>query len=290
MTTPTNDVTDWVKDRMNDLRGDGLGAFTSIEAHHALDEDNGSETLKRVGIRDGDDPLDVAQELWDAIEDDANSRVEGRMQRYVLLAFRDGQKDPEERKSLRMSGRATMNFLGGDTEAPTGSGHLAQLMRHNEQLTTRLMQLNDMTTGRLARDLEAERQRNLVLEKERSSMFEMYQELQDKAHERKMEIEKEEAKQRRYQEVMGLVMSVAPLAMSRMLSAPVGGNQLPAAGARDESTHQFLKSLSEEEAQKLLAVVQTFPMEKQMALMALYQEHARVEEERESPKDPSEAN
>lgn len=275
MSAPTEEVTRWAKARMDDIRSDGT--ISRIDVIHAI-EGEPSEVLAHVKVSDGDEYLDIAQDLWDACDEDVSTRSVGRMQRYVFLAYASDDDNPVSRKALIMQGKLRSDMVGGDTEGPTPQGLHGQMMRHTEQLQTRLIQLTDVTTGRMARDLETERNRSQRLEEQQLKMMEMMHELENRAHERKLEQQRETAKEKRHEQLMGMVMTVAPLAAARILGGGAAGaavGQLPAAGARDAGTHEFLKSLTPDEIQKVLGC---FPMEKQMALMALYEEHRNMEE------------
>jgi hypothetical protein len=249
------------------------------------------EILGTSTIRDDAEPYDVAQELWDTAETDAATRVTGRMQRYVMVAFRADDDEPESRHPFTMNGKARMDLLGGDTEGPTPSGHLAQLMRHDERMHQTVMQITETTHGRLMRDLESERARRIVLEDRQMEGFQMMQDLQDRKHERDAENRKAEQAAQRHDQMMAMLMSMAPLVISKMMgpaaTAAVGSAAaLPAAGARDESIHQFLKSLTEQDAMGIIGSLGKSP-EKQMALMEIYKAHQEEEKRRDEPAPPS---
>lgn len=277
MGQPSEEVTNWVKGRLNDVTEEG--PISRIELWHAIEGEAG-ELLQNVKVQSDADPFDVAQEIWDAAETDSGTRMSGRMQRYVMIAYRPDSDMPDARRPFLMSGKATTDMLGGDTEPSTQTGHLGQLMRHDEKMHTLVMQLTEMTSGRLARDLEHERARRIKLEDRQMEAFETMQELLDRRHEREMERQQEAKKQHRHDELMALLLSMAPLVLAKALG-PAGGmvaGNLPAAGARDEAIHQFLRGLTSEEAMKVFEVL---PPSKQMALMEIYKAHKEEEESRE---------
>jgi hypothetical protein len=278
-TTPTEQVTSWIRSRLNDLTDEG--SITRIDLHHAV-EGEGSEMMCAVRVSDDADPFDVAQEIWDAADADTQTRMSGRMQRYVMLAYRGDAEQPDARMPFLLNGQAQTNLMGGDTEGASATGHMGQLMRHTERLHTSIMQLTEMTAGRLARDLEAERKIRLKLEDERSKSIEAIQDLADRKHERDLENKREAAKAVRHDQILALLMSMAPLMASKFLQAPTGP-QLPAAGARDETVHQLLKNLTEDEAMKVMSALKP---QNQLVLMELYKAHKEMEEDKDKSASP----
>lgn len=279
-THPSEEVIRWVTAQLNDVV-DEDGIVNLIELYHSV-EDGPAELMHSAKVSDNSDPMDIAQDLWEAAITDADTRMSGRMQRYVMLSFRADNPDHTHsaRHPFMMNGRATSDIFGGNTEGANPVGHMGQLMRHTEKLHTSIMQLTEMTAGRLARDLQDERKKNMVLELERTSQFEAMRDLEDRKHEREIETAREEARAKRNDQMLALLLSMAPLVMSKMLGAPVGGPQLPAAGARDEAVHQLMKGLSPEEIEKVFGALQP---NNQLVLMELYQAHKEVEEERTAP-------
>lgn len=273
MSTPDETVTAKVKAWLNDITGDGI--IHRITLHHAV-EGGGPEILGVVRVSDSDDPFDVVQEIWDMAVNDAESRMTGSMQRYVMVAYRSDVEEPEGQHPFLMNGRANPDLMGGSTEGPNPTGHMGQLMRHTEKLHGSVMHLTEMTAGRLARDLEAERKIRMRLEDERMKTMETVQELADRKHERDLENKREEARQRRHDEMLAVATSMLPLMVGKFLQSP-GGPQLPAAGARDEAVHNLLKGLSEAEA---MGVMGALKPHNQMTLMELYKAHKEKEEEK----------
>lgn len=275
MSAPDESVTSKVQAWLNDIGGGGI--VNRIDLMHVI-EGSPPEMLGVIRVSDDAEPFDVSQEVWDLAVTDAETREVGRMQRYVMLAFRSDEDDPTGQHPFVMNGKLRSDLLGGTTEGSTPQGHMAQLMRHSEKLHTSLMLLTETTSGRLARDLADERKMRMTLEAERHKIFETVQELSDRKHERDMENAREAAKQKRHDELFQLLAGMAPLIASKFLQAPVG-LQLPAAGARDEAVHQLLKNLSEEEAMKVFGALKP---QNQLILAELYQAHKEKEEESQS--------
>lgn len=280
MGQPDSKLVDWLKFTLNLTEG---GAITRFDLYHTVDGGEGTELLGRFPVRDASE-FDMAQTLWDKAEGDAETRMTGRMQRYVALAYRGDEEQSESSHPFIMNGRARLE-LGGDTESATPSGHLAQLMRHDERMHGMIMQVTETTTGRLIRDLEAERARRIQLEDRQMKTYEMMEELTDKKHERDMEMRKIDASQQRHEQLMGMLMSMAPLVISKVLGPGAGvaigaAAQLPAAGGRDESVHQFFKSLDEKEVMHIVSGLST---EKQIVAMEIFKAHMEEEERRNEP-------
>jgi hypothetical protein len=283
MGQPAKEVEEWTERLLNDTTEEG--SIVRIDLHHAIDGGS-SELLGRVQVRDDQQTYEVSQELWDMASADSESRMVGQMQRYVMLAFRAKGEEPDARLAFLIGGKAHSDLMGGATEGPTPPGHLGQLMRHNERLHGMMMQLSETTSGRMARDLEAERLRRMKLEEIHMKQFEMLQELSDRKHERDMEIRQEEKKNERHEQIMGMLMTMAPLIASKVLG-PAGtaaaGPSLPAAGARDESIHQFLKTLDEQQVGTFLAALRP---DQQIPLMEIYQAHMEEEKRRDGTDIP----
>lgn len=272
-TQPPEDLTTWFRGRLNTDVVEEEGIINRLELYHAV-EGEGGEILGSVRVSDNSDHHDISQEIWDMAEQDSTTRVSGMIQRYVVIAYRAGGDDPDCRRAFTLTGKAMSNLLGGETEGPTSAGHLGQLMRHNEKTTAMLNQQTEIMSGRLIRELETERKRRMTLEDREMDRVEAIQDLSDRKHERDMEIARELKRQERHDEMMGMVLAMAPLVMSKFLGGAPTSPQLPAAGARDESTHQFLKSLTQEEAMNIIGVL---PPAKQMVLMEMYKTHQEAE-------------
>lgn len=278
-TTPSEEVTRWIKARLNEPVSQA-GIINKIELHHAV-EGEGSELMCIVKVSEDADHDDIAQEIWESAESDADTRMSGRMQRYVMIAHWAGDGEVPLRKPFLMNGKATLDLMAGDTEPSTPAGTTAQMMRHTEKLHNSIMQLTEMVAGRLARDLEAERKIRMRLEDERSKSIEAIQDLADRKHERDMEIKREETKQGRHDQVMALLLGMAPLLASKLLGAGAAGaagltNSLPAAGARDASLHQMMKNLTEPEIMKIM---QALEPANQLVMMELFKAHKEEEED-----------
>jgi hypothetical protein len=271
-----DDVSEWIKARLNDITDEGT--ISQFQVLHAVDGE--SELLGIVRANDSVEVDEIAQEIWDTALADAETRMSGRKQRYSIAAYRGKSRTFESVKSFLIDGQGQLSSLG-DSESSTPSGHLGQMMRHSEKLHSMVMQLTEVTAGRLARDLENERNHRLTLENKQQQYWEKFIELEDRSHEREMERRLQEQQAQRHEQLMGSLMGFLPLVLAKFLGGSPGG-ELPAAGARDQSLHELLKNLSEKE---ITAIFSSLDPPNQLILMELYQSHKKMAESSKPKKD-----
>jgi hypothetical protein len=132
------------------LRGCETVGCIRIEARHLIAGSEGGSVVCTWDIAetpDGGERFD-APNLWRRLEDDAEGI--GSVQRYTLLAFRDGSKAPRERLTIRVDGGAD-----GDpsvSEPANAHGLVAQAHRHNEAMMRMLAQGYGQTMATLVEE------------------------------------------------------------------------------------------------------------------------------------------
>jgi len=267
MSFPAERLQKWVLQIKGDLTEDG--PIARLELYHTVDGEGGERLRVWHAAECGDaDADELAQEVWDAAESDAHTHSPGMHQRYVVHAYRDKEDEPDNVCSFNLTSALKNNLLG-DSDSPTTRGERGQQMRHTEALHRMLMQLTEVTAGRMSRDLEATRKRADNAETQVRQLYEMQQNLLDRSHERQLEMAKETQNARRMDKFLGLMMSMTPLILSKVLAGgmPISA-AMPASAARDTSVKKLLGSLSEQE---LMGALEKLTPQNQLAFMELYQ-------------------
>jgi hypothetical protein len=243
------------------------GAISRFELIHMVE----GERAERLDLwrSDSDSPRspdDLAKEVQDSAQRDAQSRVTGLTQRYVVYAFRAQSEEHESQHAFLVRPGSHVSRLGEDSEPPTDKGVIAQSMRHGEQVHRLLMTAGDVMVGRLSSELDKERDARQKAEQLNWTVFEKYQSLLDREHERRITEAKELMKARRVDELMGVVTALLPILATKFLgSTPVRGNEPPQQlGPASESTtpdpkdlavRHFFSRLSETEVTSILGCI-----------------------------------
>jgi hypothetical protein len=263
MAVPSQSLVKWLTRLLSDVtEGGTIGRFElihKIEGEHA-------ERLEiwRNDDGNGRNPEELAQEIQDAAQRDVHSRMTGIPQRYVVYAFRGQNEDHESQHAFLIRPGIHLSKQGEDSEPPTDKGVIAQSMRHSENVHRLFLSGGDVLIGRLSSELERERDARTKAEQLNWSMFEKYQMLLDREHERRVAEAKELMKARRVDELMGVATALLPILATKLLS---GGQQQPApqqlpaardAGAvdpKDAAVRHFFSCLSETEITSILGAI-----------------------------------
>lgn len=276
------DLLKWLKRQFLDIHvGDETPQpLCRVDLLHTVDGD-GIEKLETMRVSDDTDPENLAGELYAAAEHDAQTRTSGNVQRYVVLAFRETSERAEHDSSFAFICRVNSSklLMGGDTEPPTDKGVTAHYMRHDENMHRIMMQTQEALMGRVATELARETTRREKAEERNDKLKEREEELLDRKFEREMMRAQALQSQKFFAELAGLVTTVAPLVMGRLLAGKEGAM---APSARDVSVQKFLKSLSQTEVQGIIASLKT---PNQIALMELYNSYAESEKVSEAKKE-----
>ena len=278
-----SNVTKYVTTQCSDLTEDGLPH--RLELYHTGDE--GRERLgvyKLSDYDDGPEPTEIAQEIWDSAEANANTLTIGAAQRFIVATFRK-EEDREQESAHAFVIRGRTNALGGltgDSDSSSPKGLLGQLMRHNEHHHTLAMQHMVESSNALRRDNERLRTRVEHLESKLAETYEARESLMDRSHARKLEEAKEQARAQRHEQMMGMLTSMGPLLLSKFLagSAPTLANP-NAAAARDQSIMGFISSLDQSEVE---AIFNALSVEKKGVLLQLLSSYKEDYEKQESLK------
>lgn len=267
MSAPSFGLVKWLARYLSDVTEDGVIArfelFHTIEGEHADRLD-----LWRNSVDDPRDPQELAQEIQDAAERDVQSRISGQPQRYAVYAFRADHEENEGQTSFLVRPSLHQSRYGEDSEPPTEKGVIAHFMRQNENMHRLMIGSQQATVGQLTSDLERERGARQKSEDLHWSMFEKYQKLLDKEHERRIAEAKELMKARRLDEMLGVATALLPIVVTKLMGsvnqtpAPVAATvQTPAAPAltaaypidsKDAAIREFFAGLSEVEISGVL--------------------------------------
>ncbi len=174
---------------------------------------------------------------------------------------------------------------GEDSEPPTDKGVIAHALRHDENVHRLFISGGEALIGRLSTELERERDARSKAELQNWTMFEKYQGLLDRDHERRITEAKELMKARRVDELMGVVTALLPILATKLL----GGGQLQqlpaptdatlAVDPKDAAVRHFFACLSETEISSILGCISS------SSQIALAQLHGAFSNEAPSPAD-----
>lgn len=256
MSSPAPTVTKWITYQLADLTE--RGPITKIELYHTI-EDANAERLQSFNIKDNPDPNDLAGQVWETCELDKDSRPLGDQQRYALWAFRADSTDPDASHAFLLQGRShsKLSDLGGESsDPPNERGHMGQMMRQNGEIHRQMMIMTDQFAVRLSQELDAERKRREKTEDRVIQIFELHQGLLDRTAQRELDAAKEQAKEQRHQELMGMFMSIGPVMIAKFLGQDKLLGQAAAPSAlRDSLVGKFLEGLSPTEMNGVIAAL-----------------------------------
>lgn len=272
MSAPSQTLIKWLTRLLSDVtEGGAIGRFElihKIEGEHAERLD-----IWRNESGSGRNPEELAQEIQDAAQRDVQSRVTGIPQRYVVYAFRGDSEDHESQHAFLVRPGLHLSKQGEDSEPATDKGVVAHAMRHDENVHRLFISGGEVLIGRLSAELERERDARSKAEHQNWTMFEKYQGLLDREHERRIAEAKELMKARRADELMGVVTALLPIlatkllgggAPQQLLAAPTGAAEVD---PKDAAVRHFFSCLSEVEISSILGCVSS---SSQIALAQLH--------------------
>jgi hypothetical protein len=231
------------------------GRICRVELMHTVSE--GADRIISVGIEEGQDVAELAQELWDAAEHDASTRGAGMPHRYVIRLF--DTPSGEEHLAMRpfvIRGRSAMPFMDGDTEPANEKGITAQLMRTVEN-QNRLLVYN---SAAISDELKREREARHIAEDREIALRKVHQDLLDRTAEREVQKAKDVMKARRTDELIGTIIPLVPLLLTKFLQGGLLPGAAPAAlptvqTPRDAAVEAFLKNLTPNEMSGVMAAL-----------------------------------
>jgi len=278
------DLVKWLTVQIADIRGtDPDQKIERFELYHTVEESPAERIQVFGGLEEGVDPQELGQALWEMGENDAATRALGVPQRYVVWSFRTGNPEMDSQWAFSIRGKTNARGsldMGESSDPPTERGVAGAVLRHNEALHRMMMLMTDATAGRLAAELQQERQRRKESEDKMSAMLDMREQLLDQKAERELHTAQETAKARRHDEMMTMFISMAPLLLSQVLGQKGFGADAGAA-MRDTAIGKMLKGLSQEEA---MGVIGSLKDNNRMAFMELYKSYAQESAEAEEKK------
>lgn len=276
------DLLKWLKRQILDIHvGDEEPQpLCRLDLVHTI-EGEGFEKLETMRVTDDTDIETVSKEIYDAAEHDASTRTSGSLQRYVVLAFRDSSERAlhESSHSFVIRTNTAKLLMGGDSEPPTEKGAVAHYMRHDENMHRLMMSTNEALFGRVASELTRETGRREKAEARVDEMKEHEQELLDRKFERELARARELQQAKFFAELTGLVTTVAPLVLGRLLA---GKESVMAPNARDLAIQQFLKTI---DATQFKGIMEALKPPQQIALMEVYQSYAESVKVAEAKKE-----
>lgn len=276
MTEP-NDLLRWINRQRLDIHADPDSddrTVVRLDLVHTVDGE-GFEKLEMLRVTDDSESAELASVLYNAALHDAETRMNGSHQRYAVLAFRNAEaREHESAYPFAIRTNVSKDLLGSGTEPPTEKGMQAHYMRHDENMHRLMMGTNEALFGRMAQELNRETTRRLAAEEMVLKVREHEQELLDRKMERDLRMAREVHNAKFLAELAGLVTSMAPMVLAKVLA---GGDKTIASAApqgRDLAIQKFLKTLDQK---KVMGIMQLLEPTQQMTLMEIYKSYAEDE-------------
>jgi len=253
MSFPSPTFVKWLTKHLADLTEAGI--ITRFELIHKIESEHAERLdIWRNDADSGHAPQELAQEIQDAAERDAQSRTSGQPQRYVVYAYRGTEAMHESQHPFLVKATFQPARFGEDSEPATEKGVISHYMRHDENVHRLLMSAGDSLPGKLAADLERERACRVKAEELNWSMTEKYQTLLDREHERRVDEAKELMRARRLDELMGVATALLPIFATKFLGSGAGQEvkRMETTDPKDAAIRRFFASLSETEISGVL--------------------------------------
>lgn len=267
----------WIETEM--ITGDTVNRF---ELYHAV-EGEGAERCQIFPVEEGMNLGELAQQIWDVAEHDAETRTAGMPQRYVVWSYHGEAMEPQSQHPFSIRGRASgpLMMSSQDSEPATDRGERAQQMRQLENQHRMIMLMADSTAGRLVTELQREQARREKAEDRMMETIRREQDLLDRKAEREIELAKQESRAKLLHDFGQTIMSLVPLLGAKFLSGmnPIGGTSDGA--ARDQAIGRILKNLSQEET---MGIMNNLTMMNKMAFLELYKSYKEDSEKEEAKK------
>lgn len=269
------DLLRWIRRQRLDIHADPEReeerTVCRFDLVHTIDGE-GFEKLEMLRVTDDSESEELASVIYNAAIHDSETRSNGSMQRYAVLAYRSPEaREHESAYPFAIRTNTAKDLLGSGTEPPTDKGIMAHYMRHDENMHRIMMGTNEALFGRMANELQRETTRRLAAEEMVLAVREHEQELLDRKMERDLRMAREVHNAKFLAELAGLVTSMAPLVVARLMttgdktiaqSAPLG---------RDLAIQKFLKTLDQK---KVMGIMQLLEPTQQMTLMEIYKSYA----------------
>ena len=275
MSTVEEKLIRWVRSQMIDLTEEGLAQ--RLELFHVV-KGQGAERLDTIALKEGDSYEDHAQTIWDAAEHDASTRVSSQPQEYVVASFKDSEEPCSQYRIVMRRFGQHVEMMGSDTEAPNENGIISQQLRHTETLHRVLAGSVETLLARQQNECERLSRRNTQLEEAHLKLIEIYAEANDRKAERELHQAEAQARARRHEQMMGLLMTIGPAVIAQIFKTK---NPAGASAARDLSMQEFFERLTPGEMQGAL---QSLKPANQLALVELFKSFGAAHEEEQQQK------
>jgi len=236
--TPTKSLIKWITARLADINeasADQPGGITKMELYHQVEDGSGMGTAKpcqAFHIQNGANPLELAQQVWEAAETEAEVSAMGTRQLFELYAYRGGSNEPEARFPFNLYGRASLDTAESGsllTEPPTDRGHQGQMMRQNESMHLMMVRSQEAMQGRMIQEIGRLTELCRHLEDRQMAVLSLHEDLLDRKQQREFEAAREVSKEKRNQDWMDMVKTLAPLIAAKWLgSGETEKKELPA--------------------------------------------------------------
>lgn len=277
MTEPS-DLQRWINRQRLDIHADpdneDSRTISRLDLVHTVNGE-GYEKLEMLRVTDDSETAELASILYNAACHDSETRSDGSVQRYCVLAFRHADaREHEASYPFAIRTNVSKDLLGSGTEPPTDKGITAHYMRHDENMHRLMMGTNEALFGRMAQELKRETDRRLQAEEQVMRVREHEQELLDRKMERDLRFATAAHNAKFLADLGGLVTSMAPLVLARILAGNDKTIAQSAPMGRDLAIQKFLKTLDQPTIMKIL---QTLEPTQAMNLMEIYKSYAEDE-------------
>jgi len=188
----------------------------------------------------------------------AKMNNEGRQLRgptlFALFSFRAGCDMHIDRMLQRIEGSAGGgSALFGETEASDARGIVSMMMRHTEA-SARIALGQTLEIVEHYKSISKERgDRVAALEEKQTDNFKLFEQLMSLQHERDLDALREKRRDRQHKFLREKISLIAPVILSKIVSAGMAQGQGTLMG--EELLRQFLKSLSADQAQAIVAAL-----------------------------------
>ena len=269
----------WVLKLAGDLTEEGR--IARFDLLHTV-EGEMPERCHSMNVADGISDIDmIANELMTTAEQDAATRAAGSSQRYVVAAFRGKNQEADVTFPFVLSGRRGAGFGSfGDSDSPNEKGVIGVSLRQMNESHRLIMNMANATAGHLVQENERIRAQRDKLEEDRFKLRLEAEELLDRKEERELEKARELQRAKRADEMIGMLLSLAPLVLSRLLGKDAG-KMVEGVALRDMSVGKLLGNLSESE---IMGVINSLEGQNRMVFLEAYKsyrdEHMRKDAEK----------
>lgn len=223
---------------------------------------------------------ELATELYELAQADAKARCSATPERYGITAHVEGQAEPVAQMSFVIAPTARFGSLFENSEEPNQKGQTSQLMRHTERMHQMMLQMTDVTLGRLmAENLQLRGELDKYRARENETR-ELYDAALDAKEERELRQASALMKAKRIDQMGGLLVSMAPALLASLFKSK--GLPLAADSVGASAIKQFMGELSEAEMKGILSALSPTH---QMALIEVYRSMRAdsVEEDKDKP-------